>query len=145
MDIKNKSFEQGLISILSEYTETDWNKDSGIEPLDGDEVETLAARLLNRLQLMNGNITEKEYKVREELGDKLIYNTPDIFFDKKDCNVLVKLESEFEEGDVQFGILHGDLVICLCGCGEIFEYSDYKILERFEKVNISNLLTVCTF
>ena len=135
----DKAFEQGLSSVLSEYLEVDWENDD-VEPMDGDEVETLAAHLLNRLQLMNGNITEKEYQVREELGSKIFYNTPDIFFDSKDCNVLVKFESELEEGDVQFGILHGDLVICLCGCSGILEYGDYKILERFEKIDVSKLL-----
>ena len=135
----NKAFEQGLISVLNEYLEVDWDNDD-VEPLDGDEVETLATHLLNRLQLMNGNITEKEFQVREELGSKIFYNTPDIFCDSKDCNVLVKFENELEDGDVQFGILHGDLVICLCGCNGLFEYGDYKILERFEKIDVSKLL-----
>jgi|GEM_PF-3295131 len=137
------TYEVGLISILSDYLGYDWNnrhENKAFEPLDGDEAETLAAHLLNRLQLMNGNITQKEFDVREELGSKIFYNTPDIFSDSKDCNTLVKFKSELEDNDVQFGILHGDLVVCLCGCGGLLEYGDYKILERLEKINISALL-----
>ena len=142
IDSKNISFNKELISILSKYIGQDWKNGNDNEPLDGDEVETLAAHILNKLQHINGNITDHEYKVREELGDKRHYITPEVFIDGfiNDRNTLVKFESELEEGDVQFGILHDDFLICLCGCGGIFEYGDYTIIEKIEKTNVSELL-----
>lgn len=54
-------FKQELIHILNNYDST-WTD----EPLDGDEVETLINHLRNRLNLLNGNITEDEYNKLEE-------------------------------------------------------------------------------
>lgn len=56
-------FEKELISILNIYTEKTWE----IEPLDGDEVDMLIEHLRNRLNLINGNITQKEYDYLEEI------------------------------------------------------------------------------
>ena len=56
-------FEKELISILDIYTEKTWE----IEPLDGDEVDMLIEHLRNRLNLINGNITQKEYNCLEEI------------------------------------------------------------------------------
>lgn len=56
-------FEKELISILDIYTEKTWE----IEPLDGDEVDMLIEHLRNRLNLINGNITQKEYDYLEEI------------------------------------------------------------------------------
>lgn len=57
----NLAFEKPLREILVEY------KDGDKEPLDGDEVDKLVEHLRNKLNLMEGNITEKEY-------EKLDYN-----------------------------------------------------------------------
>lgn len=56
-------FEKELISILDIYTEKTWE----IVPLDGDEVDMLIEHLRNRLNLINGNITQKEYDNLEEI------------------------------------------------------------------------------
>lgn len=56
-------FEKELISILDIYTEKAWE----IEPLDGDEVDMLIEHLRNRLNLINGNITQKEYNCLENI------------------------------------------------------------------------------
>lgn len=54
-------FQNELIQILNSYDAT-WAD----EPLDGDEVERLVNHLRNRLNLLNGNITEDEYNELEE-------------------------------------------------------------------------------
>lgn len=53
-------YEKELMAILDKYA-NDWT----IEPLDSDEVETLIEHLRNQLDLINGNITNKEYLERE--------------------------------------------------------------------------------
>lgn len=52
----NLEFEDELIKILNKYNKS-WVK----EPLDSDEVEILTEHLRNQLDLINGNITNKEY------------------------------------------------------------------------------------
>ena len=56
-------FEKELISILDIYSEKTWET----EPLDGDEVDVLIEHLRNRLNLINGNITQEEYACLEEV------------------------------------------------------------------------------
>ena len=56
-------FEKELISILDIYSEKTWET----EPLDGDEVDVLIEHLRNRLNLINGNITQEEYDDLEEV------------------------------------------------------------------------------
>lgn len=56
------AFEDSLTDILNDYTDYDWQS----EPLDGDEVDRLVEHIRNQLNLMNGNITEKEYLELEE-------------------------------------------------------------------------------
>lgn len=56
-------FENELYKILDIYTEKDWKN----EPLNSDEVDNLIEHLRNELNLINGNITNKEY---EELESK---------------------------------------------------------------------------
>ena len=53
--------EKELIAILDIYTEEKWL----VEPLDGDEVDVLVEHLRNRLNLLNGNITQAEYDLME--------------------------------------------------------------------------------
>lgn len=53
-------YEKELMAILDKYA-NDWTT----EPLDSDEVETLIGHLRNQLDLINGNITNKEYLERE--------------------------------------------------------------------------------
>lgn len=60
----NIEFENQLNGILNIYTDNSWEDD----PLDEREVDNLTELLKLKLNLMNGNITEKEYF--EEL-DKL--------------------------------------------------------------------------
>lgn len=59
-------FEEELYKILNKFTQgsTNWK----IEPLDGDEVDILTEIIRNQLNLINGNITPKEY---EELMDNI--------------------------------------------------------------------------
>ena len=56
-------FEKELVSILDIYSEKTWET----EPLDGDEVDVLIEHLRNRLNLINGNITQEEYDDLEEV------------------------------------------------------------------------------
>jgi len=53
-------FEEELTKILDIYDST-WKQ----EPLNSDEVEVLVCHLRNQLDLINGNITNEEYEVRE--------------------------------------------------------------------------------
>ena len=53
--INYEAFSEPLQSIIDEY------KDGSKEPLDGDEVDRLTEHLRNKLNLSEGNITEKEY------------------------------------------------------------------------------------
>ena len=57
----NLQFADELTKILDIYTEEEWSK----EPLDSDEVEILVKHLKNQLDLINGNITNDEYKKLE--------------------------------------------------------------------------------
>ena len=54
-------FEKQLLEILDIYTEKDWRN----EPLDSDEVDKLVEHLRNQLDLINGNITDEEYREKE--------------------------------------------------------------------------------
>ena len=54
-------FEKQLLEILDIYTEKDWKN----EPLDSDEVDKLVEHLRNQLDLINGNITDEEYREKE--------------------------------------------------------------------------------
>ena len=67
-------YEKELIDILNIYSEFTWKK----EPLDGDEVDRLVEHLRNKLNLINGNITQEEYDKDEECGkietDEIVYN-----------------------------------------------------------------------
>ena len=58
-------FESELTEILNKYDKT-WKQ----EPLNSDEVEILTGHLRNQLDLINGNITNKEYLEREEKVDE---------------------------------------------------------------------------
>lgn len=60
MEINNKDLQFGeqLIEILDIYTDKEWIN----EPLDGDEVDKLVENIKNQLNLINGNITSKEYE-----------------------------------------------------------------------------------
>lgn len=62
MEFKNLEFGEELIKILDIYTEKDWRN----EPLDSDEVDRLVKHLKNRLELINGNITNEEYNLLEQ-------------------------------------------------------------------------------
>ena len=53
-------FEKELMSILDKY-DNEWND----EPLNSDEVDVLVEHLRNQLDLINGNITNKEYLEKE--------------------------------------------------------------------------------
>ena len=57
--LKNEDLEFGkqLIEILDIYTDKEWTD----EPLDENEVNDLLKVLEKQLNLINGNITEKEY------------------------------------------------------------------------------------
>ena len=52
---KMKEFEIEIRKILKIY------KEGSKEPLDGDEVDALTEHIRNRINLTEGNITEKEY------------------------------------------------------------------------------------
>lgn len=53
----NQEYDEALYEILDEYTNENWEN----EPLDSDEVDRLTEFLRAKLNLINGNITQKEY------------------------------------------------------------------------------------
>lgn len=55
-------FGEELQKILNIYTDNEWTS----EPLDGDEVDNLVEHIRNQLNLLNGNITEREYEKLEK-------------------------------------------------------------------------------
>ena len=55
-----KEFEEDIRNIIASY------KDGSNEPLDGDEVDKLIACLRNKINLIEGNITDKEYEDLEK-------------------------------------------------------------------------------
>ena len=55
-------FGEELQKILNIYTDNEWTS----EPLDGDEVNNLVEHIRNQLNLLNGNITEREYEKLEK-------------------------------------------------------------------------------
>lgn len=55
-------FGEELQKILNIYTDNEWTS----EPLDGDEVNNLVEHIKNQLNLLNGNITEREYEKLEK-------------------------------------------------------------------------------
>jgi len=62
----NLQFENQLLDIIDIYC------DGSKEALDGDEVDTLVEHLRNQLNLINGNITNKEYEELEGITDLYI-------------------------------------------------------------------------
>jgi len=58
---KETAFDEPLKSIIREY------KEGSEEPLDGDEVDRLTEHLRNRINLFEGNITQKEFEKLENL------------------------------------------------------------------------------
>lgn len=61
----NLEFSKNLAEILDIYTDKEWRD----EPLDSDEVAKLTEHLRNKLDLINGNITNSEYNLLEEQID----------------------------------------------------------------------------
>ena len=59
---RNINFSDKLVEILDVYTTGDFDN----EPLDGDEVDTLAEIVKLQLNLINGNITNSEYESQIE-------------------------------------------------------------------------------
>lgn len=55
-------YSEELCNILDKYA-PEWQDES----LDGDEVDRLVEHIRNRLNLINGNITHKEYEDLEEI------------------------------------------------------------------------------
>lgn len=55
----NQEYDEALYEILDEYTNENWEN----EPLDSDEIDSdrLTEFLRAKLNLINGNITQKEY------------------------------------------------------------------------------------
>jgi glutamate/tyrosine decarboxylase-like PLP-dependent enzyme len=60
--MQDLQFENELCQILDKYDDS-WKNDS----LDGDDVDRLIEHLRNQLNLINGNITNKEYEDLEEI------------------------------------------------------------------------------
>ena len=83
MEGKRKTgwLELNLLEILNEY------KDGADEPLDGDSVERLTEIIKAKLNLFEGNITEKEY---EKVLDNSI---------KKEVRIVRINTTAFEEED----------------------------------------------
>ena len=55
-----KEFEKDIRNIIALY------KNGSNEPLDGDEVDILAEHIKNKINLIEGNITDREYEEFEK-------------------------------------------------------------------------------
>ena len=64
--IKSLQFDDFVRGIIEMY------KDGSDEPLDGDETERLAEVVLTEMDLIEGNITEEEYRERLERKNAVV-------------------------------------------------------------------------
>ena len=90
------AWQEELRKILDDYKEGNLE-----EPLDGDAVELLIDHLRNKINLMEGNITEDEYLDLEEKGDMRIKITVKQPLDGHNWE---KFEEVIKDALVQFGV-----------------------------------------
>ena len=120
--LKNKELEFGkpLIEILDIYTDKEWAD----EPLDENEVNDLLSVLGRQLNLINGNITEKEYMEDNPIVDNEV--------------ILDRLE-DMQENTERYTIT--DILNIVCYFEDISLYEEIKRKIENKEIGVENCYT----
>lgn len=120
--LKNKDLEFGkqLIEILDIYTDKEWAD----EPLDENEVNDLLSVLGQQLNLINGNITEKEYMEDNPIVDNEV--------------ILDRLE-DMQENTERYTIT--DILNIVCYFEDISLYEEIKRKIENKEIGVENCYT----
>lgn len=120
--LKNKDLEFGkqLIEILDIYTDKEWAD----EPLDENEVNDLLSVLGRQLNLINGNITEKEYMEDNPIVDNEV--------------ILDRLE-DMQENTERYTIT--DILNIVCYFEDISLYEEIKRKIENKEIGVENCYT----
>ena len=120
--LKNKDLEFGkqLIEILDIYTDKEWAD----EPLDENEVNDLLSVLGRQLNLINGNITEKEYMEDNPIVDNEV--------------ILDRLEDTQENTEI-YTIT--DILNIVCYFEDISLYEEIKRKIENKEIGVENCYT----
>ena len=120
--LKNKDLEFGkqLIEILDIYTDKEWAD----EPLDENEVNDLLKVLEKQLNLINGNITEKEYMEDNPIVDNEV--------------ILDRLE-DMQENTERYTIT--DILNIVCYFEDISLYEEIKRKIENKEIGVENCYT----
>ena len=120
--LKNEDLEFGkqLIEILDIYTDKEWAD----EPLDENEVNNLLSVLGRQLNLINGNITEKEYMEDNPIVDNEV--------------ILDRLE-DMQENTERYTIT--DILNIVCYFEDISLYEEIKRKIENKEIGVENCYT----
>ena len=120
--LKNEDLEFGkqLIEILDIYTDKEWTD----EPLDENEVNDLLKVLEKQLNLINGNITEKEYMEDNPIVDNEV--------------ILDRLEDMQENTEV-YTIT--DILNIVCYLEDMSLYEEIKRKIENKEIGVENCYT----
>lgn len=120
--LKNEDLEFGkqLIEILDIYTDKEWAD----EPLDENEVNDLLSVLGRQLNLINGNITEKEYMEDNPIVDNEV--------------ILDRLE-DMQENTERYTIT--DILNIVCYFEDISLYEEIKRKIENKEICVENCYT----
>lgn len=120
--LKNEDLEFGkqLIEILDIYTDKEWTD----EPLDENEVNDLLSVLGRQLNLINGNITEKEYMEDNPIVDNEV--------------ILDRLE-DMQENTERYTIT--DILNIVCYFEDISLYEEIKRKIENKEIGVENCYT----
>lgn len=120
--LKNEDLEFGkqLIEILDIYTDKEWTD----EPLDENEVNDLLKVLEKQLNLINGNITEKEYMEDNPIVDNEV--------------ILDRLEDMQENTEI-YTIT--DILNIVCYFEDISLYEEIKRKIENKEIGVENCYT----
>lgn len=120
--LKNEDLEFGkqLIEILDIYTDKEWTD----EPLDENEVNDLLSVLGRQLNLINGNITEKEYMEDNPIVDNEV--------------ILDRLE-DMQENTERYTIT--DILNIVCYFEDISLYEEIKRKIENKEISVENCYT----
>lgn len=120
--LKNEDLEFGkqLIEILDIYTDKEWTD----EPLDENEVNDLLKVLEKQLNLINGNITEKEYMEDNPIVDNEV--------------ILDRLE-DMQENTERYTIT--DILNIVCYFEDISLYEEIKRKIENKEIGVENCYT----
>lgn len=120
--LKNEDLEFGkqLIEILDIYTDKEWAD----EPLDENEVNDLLSVLGRQLNLINGNITEKEYMEDNPIVDNEV--------------ILDRLEDMQENTEI-YTIT--DILNIVCYLEDMSLYEEIKRKIENKEIGVENCYT----